>query len=151
MSSQKGARPRRLGTMIQSLNRRVCGRNAAGRLPSHRNWSRHHFPAAHAAQQPRREPRALATAYGHGYHGGRLGTLQRPYETMSVCPSDLLLALDAPSAGATITVVWDVIGAFKGLRNTCNVKTLDPGPPRRGDHAVCTVCTIGEKRGHGTK
>lgn len=125
-----------LGSIILSFNRRVRGRNAAGRLPSHRNCSRHRFPAAHAVQQPRREPRAVATAYGHGYRGGRRGTLQRPYEAMSVCPSELLLAQDAPGARITGKAVWDMVRSHTGSRNTCNVKTLDPGPPRRGPRRI---------------
>ena len=42
---------------------------------------------------------------------------------MSIGPSDLLLSLGAPSAGATDTVVWDVIRRHTRSRNTCFVKS----------------------------
>ena len=125
LSQRRSTSP--LSTCILMLNRRVRCRNVsggAGRMPSHHSRSRHPCSAAHTAQQPRREPRAIPTAYGHGYRGGHLGSLQQPYETISVCPSDLLLVLDAPSAGVTGTVVWGVIRSRKRSRNTCNVKTV---------------------------
>jgi len=122
LSQRRSTSP--LSTCILMLNRRVRCRNVAGRMPSHHSRSRHPCSAAHTAQQPRREPRAIPTAYGHGYRGGHLGSLQRSYETITVCPSNLLLALDAPSAGDTCTVVWGVIRSSKRSRNTCNVKTV---------------------------
>ena len=123
LSQRRSTSP--LSTCILMLNRRVRCRNVAGRMPSHHSRSWHPCSAAHTAQQPRRELRAIPTArYGHGYRGGHLGSLQRPYETISVCPSDLLLALGATSAGDTDTVVWGVIRSRKGSRNTCNVKTV---------------------------
>ena len=78
LSQRRSTSP--LSTCILMLNRRVRCRNVAGRMPSHHSWSRHPCSAAHTAQQPRREPRAIPTAYGHGYRGGHLGSLQQPYE-----------------------------------------------------------------------
>ena len=88
------------------------------------------FCSAHSPTASERAANCGHTAYGHGYRGGRLGSLQRPFETISVCPGNLLLALDAPSAEATGTVVWGYTVAFgairlrKGSRNMCNVKTV---------------------------
>ena len=75
LSQRRSTSP--LSTCILMLNRRVRCRNVAGRMTSHHSWSRHPCSAgaAHTAQQPRREPRAIPTVYGHGYRGGHLGSL----------------------------------------------------------------------------
>ena len=139
LSQRRSTSP--LSTCILMLNRRVRCRNVAGRMTSHHSWSRHPCSAAHTAQQPRREPLAIPTAYGHGYRGGHLGSLQQPYETISVCPSDLLLALDAPSAGVTGTVVYDAIRTHTRSQNTCNVKSgrlpVHLGLDHAADMPVC--------------
>ena len=66
---------------------------------------------------------------------------QQPYETISVCPSDLLLALDAPSAGVTGTVVYDAIRTHTRSQNTCNVKSgrlpVHLGLDHAADMPVC--------------
>ena len=75
------------------------------------------------SQQPRTEPRAAATAYDHECSGSTLGTLERCQRPLPVRSSNLLLVLDAPSAGGEGTVVWNVIRTHTRSRNTCNVKS----------------------------
>ena len=129
LSQRRSTSP--LGTFILMLNRRPRYRNTAGQILSHHSRPRHPCPAAHTAQQPRREPRAVVTAYGHGYRGGHLGSLQRPYETMLVNPSDLLLALDAPSAGGTGTRSFGTLyGRIQGPGTRVTLQTVPSGPPR---------------------
>ena len=50
-------------------------------------------------------------------------TVEQCQRPLSVSPGDLLLVLDAPSARAEGTVVWNVIGKHRRSRNTCNVKS----------------------------
>ena len=123
MTCQEGASMLCVWVAVQSPNRRACGRNVAGRVRSHGSWLQHPCSAAHTAQQPRRAPRAVATAYRQLCLGGTLGTLQPPKRTLSISPSDLLLTLDAPSAGSTDKVLWDVIRMQTRSRNMCFVKS----------------------------
>ena len=85
--------------------------------------ARHPRDAARAAKKRRRRPRLLLTAYAPRCSGSTLGTLEQCQRLLSVSPGDLLLVLDATSAGAEGTVVWNVIGKQRTSRNTCNVKS----------------------------
>ena len=73
----------------------------------------------------------LLTAYAPRCSGSTLGTLERCQRPQSASPSDLLPVLDAPSAGAEGTIVWNVIVTHKMSRNTCNVKAV----PTRSTYA----------------
>ena len=65
----------------------------------------------------------LTTAYDHECSSSTLGTLERCQRPLPVRSSNLLLVLDAPSAGGEGTVVWNVIRTHTRSRNTCNVKS----------------------------
>ena len=110
----------------------------------------HPRSAAKAVQKRRRRPRVLLTAYAPRCSGSTLDTLERCQRPRSANPADLWLVLDATSAGSEGTVVLNVIVTHTRSRNTCNVKAVVGGPPRRGlDHAVfalgASVETSGDK------
>ena len=77
--------------------------------------------------------------YDHECSGSTLGTLERCQRPLPVRSSNLLLVLDAPSAGGEGPVVWNVIRTHTRSRNTCNVKSgrlpvhlgLDPAGSER--------------------
>ena len=79
----------------------------------------HPRSAAKAAKKRRRRPRLLLTAYAPRCSGSTLGTLERCQRPQPASPGDLLLVLDAPSAGGKGTVVWNVMLTQTGSRNTC--------------------------------
>ena len=74
----------------------------------------------------------LTTAYGAWCSGSTLGTLERCQRPVPMRPSKLKLVLDASSAGGEHAVILDVLQTRTRTRNTCNVKTSHPGPPRAG-------------------
>ena len=87
---------------------------------------------AKAALRQRRRPQVLITAHGVWCSGSTLGTLERCQRPLPMSPSQLMLILDEPSAGGEGAVIWNVISTRTRSRNTCNVKTMIPGPPRAG-------------------
>ena len=77
----------------------------------------------------------LTTAYDHECSGSTLGTLERCQRPLSVRSSNLLLVLDAPSAGGEGPVVWNVIRTHTRSRNTCKCKSGRLGVHLGLDHA----------------
>ena len=106
----------------------------------------------------------LTTAYDYECSSSTLvitlGTLERCQRPVPVRSSNLLLVLDAPSAGGEDPVVWNVIRTHTRSRNTCNVKSgrlpvhlgLDPATSRRNiinriaKHAIAESETEGRKK-----
>ena len=67
----------------------------------------------------------VTTVYDYECSSSTLGTqaLERCQRPVPVRSSNLLLVLDAPSAGGEGPVVWNVIRTHTRSRNTCNVKS----------------------------